>query len=57
MNELEANLRARGFTKLALHARASAVGFYKKLGYTVSGDEFIDVTVAHFKMVKWSNRP
>jgi hypothetical protein len=52
MNELEANLRSRGLTNLVLHARASAVGFYEKLGYTVSGDEFIDVTVAHFRMVK-----
>jgi ribosomal protein S18 acetylase RimI-like enzyme len=52
MNELEANLRSRGFTNLVLHARASAVGFYKKLGYSVIGDEFIDVTVAHFRMVK-----
>jgi ribosomal protein S18 acetylase RimI-like enzyme len=52
MNELEANLRSRGFTNLVLHARASAVGFYEKLGYTVIGDEFMDVTVPHFRMVK-----
>lgn len=52
MNELEADLRSRGFTTLVLHARASAVGFYKKLGYAVIGDEFIDVTVAHFRMAK-----
>lgn len=52
MNELESNLRSRGLTNLVLHARASAVGFYEKLGYTISGDEFIDVTVAHFRMVK-----
>ena len=52
MNELEANLRSRGFTNLVLHARASAVGFYRKLGYTVVGDEFIAVAVPHFKMVK-----
>ena len=52
MNELEANLRSRGLTHLVLHARASAVGFYERLGYTVTGEEFIDVTVAHFRMVK-----
>lgn len=52
MNELEATLRARGFTTFVLHARASAVDFYKKLGYTVIGDEFTDVTVAHSRMVK-----
>ena len=52
MSELETDLRSRGFTSLVLHARASAVGFYKTLGYTVVGDEFIDVTVAHFRMAK-----
>jgi ribosomal protein S18 acetylase RimI-like enzyme len=52
MSELEADLRSRGLTNLFLHARASAVGFYERLGYTVTGDEFIDVTVAHFRMVK-----
>ncbi|HSE64026.1 MAG TPA: GNAT family N-acetyltransferase, partial [Thermoanaerobaculia bacterium] len=52
MNELEANLRWRGFTNLVLHARASAVGFYETLGYTIVGDEFMDVTVPHFRMVK-----
>ena len=52
MSELETDLRSRGFTNLVLHARASAVGFYKTLGYTVVGDEFIDVTVAHLRMVK-----
>ena len=52
MSELEANLRSRGFANLVLHARATAVGFYKALGYTVIGDGFTDVTVAHFRMVK-----
>src|SRR6185369_6052410 len=50
LSDLETELRSRGFTNLVLHARASAVGFYKKLGYAVDGDEFIDVTVAHFRM-------
>ena len=52
MNELEAHLRSRGLTHLVLHARASAVEFYEKLGYAVVGDEFIDVTIAHVRMVK-----
>jgi len=52
MNELEADLRSRGFRNLVLHARASAVGFYEKLGYVLVGDAFIDVTLAHFRMVK-----
>ena len=52
MNELEANLRSRGFTTFVLHARASAVEFYRRLGYTVVGDEFVDLTIAHSRMVK-----
>jgi len=52
MNDLEAQLRSRGFTNLVLHARSSAVGFYEKLGYAVVGDAFVDVTIAHFRIVK-----
>ena len=52
MHELEKSLRARGFRTLELDARAAAVGFYEKLGYCVVGDEFIEVTVPHFRMVK-----
>jgi ribosomal protein S18 acetylase RimI-like enzyme len=52
MTELEANLRSRGFTNLFLHARASAVGFYEKLGYATVGGEFLEVSVAHFRMIK-----
>jgi ribosomal protein S18 acetylase RimI-like enzyme len=52
MGELETNLKARGFRKLVLDARSSAAGFYEKLGYTVVGDEFVHVTVPHFRMVK-----
>ncbi len=52
MKELEEHLRSRGFRNLVLHARASAVEFYEKLGYAVVGDEFIDVTIAHVRMVK-----
>ena len=52
MKELEEHLRSRSFRNLVLHARASAVEFYEKLGYAVIGDEFIDVTIAHVRMVK-----
>ena len=52
MNALEAHLRSRGFRTLVLHARTSAVRFYEKLGYAVTGDEFIDVTIAHVRMAK-----
>ena len=52
MTELEADLRARGFERFQLNARASAVGFYEKLGYSIVGDEFREVTVPHFRMTK-----
>lgn len=52
MRQLEDNLAARGFRSLSLHARASAVGFYSKLGYQPVGEGFIEVTIPHRKMVK-----
>lgn len=44
--------RDKGFKKLTMNARKNAVGFYEKLGYNVVGDEFIEVTLPHFKMEK-----
>ena len=41
-----------GFSLITLHARKTAVPFYKKLGYKIVGDEFIEVTLPHFKMNK-----
>lgn len=52
MTELESVLAGRNFKSLSLHARSTAVGFYKKLGYETIGDEFIEITVQHRKMVK-----
>ena len=52
MTQLEAALAARGFASLSLHARSTAVGFYEKLGYETVGDEFIEVTIPHRKMLK-----
>ena len=52
MRKLEDNLAARGFRSLSMHARASAIGFYSDLGYQPEGDEFIEVTIPHRKMVK-----
>ena len=44
--------RDKGFKKLIMHARKSAVGFYEKLGYTIQGDEFLEVTIPHYVMEK-----
>ena len=44
--------RDRGFGKIMMHARKSATGFYEKLGYEVTGDEFQEVTLPHVVMEK-----
>jgi predicted GNAT family N-acyltransferase len=52
MNFAENVARDRGYKVLHMHARKSAVGFYKKLGYEVVGDEFEEVTIPHYEMQK-----
>lgn len=44
--------RDRGFKKICMHARKTALGFYEKLGYIKIGDEFTEVTVPHYEMQK-----
>ena len=44
--------RNAGYSKLILHARKLAEEFYKKMGYSISGDEFIEVSIPHFSMEK-----
>ena len=44
--------RDRGYKKICMHARKSAQGFYEKLGYEISGEEFTEVKVPHYKMEK-----
>jgi N-acetylglutamate synthase-like GNAT family acetyltransferase len=44
--------RDKGFKRLAMHARKTALGFYEKLGYKVTGDEFTEVTIPHYVMEK-----
>ena len=44
--------RDLGYRKLCMHARKTARGFYEKLGYTVTGDEFMEVTIPHYTMEK-----
>ena len=52
MNFAELLARDKGFQKLIMHARKTALGFYEKLGYKVVGDEFIEVTIPHYVMEK-----
>lgn len=44
--------RDKGFKLLTMHARNNAIGFYKKLGYEIVGNEFIEVTIPHYLMQK-----
>jgi N-acetylglutamate synthase-like GNAT family acetyltransferase len=44
--------RDLGYRKLCMHARTTATGFYQKLGYTISGKEFTEVTIPHYIMEK-----
>ena len=44
--------RDRGYKKITMHARKNALGFYEKMGYKKSGDEFVEITIPHFVMEK-----
>ena len=48
----EALARARGFRRMVLHARESAVPFYERLGYSRIGERFEEVTLPHWAMEK-----
>ncbi|HEV2831648.1 MAG TPA: GNAT family N-acetyltransferase [Hanamia sp.] len=52
MNFAENLARDSGYKKLIMHARKTAVGFYEKLGYKVSGKEFVEVSLPHYIMLK-----
>lgn len=44
--------RDKGYEKIIMHARDTAIGFYEKLGYKVKGDAFMEVNVPHHLMEK-----
>ena len=52
MNFAENVARDRGYKKLSMHARKSAIGFYQKLGYEIVGEEFEEVTIPNYEMQK-----
>lgn len=52
MNFAENLARDRGFRAVTMHARKNAVGFYEKMGYRVTSDEFTEVNIPHFVMEK-----
>lgn len=44
--------RDQGYRLLTMHARKDAKGFYEKMGYAVSGQEFNEITIPHVIMQK-----
>jgi len=44
--------RDRGYEKLIMHARKTAVGFYEKAGYKIVGEEFQELSIPHYMMEK-----
>ena len=52
MKEIERYLQTTDAKSLTLGAQVHAVPFYKKLGYTVVGEEFMDAGIPHLTMTK-----
>ncbi len=52
MNFAENLARDRGYKILSMHARKNSIGFYEKMGYRITSDEFTEVTIPHFVMEK-----
>ena len=44
--------RDRGYLKIIMHARAVTKGFYERLGYKISGEQFIELNIPHYLMEK-----
>ncbi|RSL30806.1 GNAT family N-acetyltransferase [Salibacterium salarium] len=52
MQAIEEKSLHEGYRAMKLNAQFSAAGFYKKLGYTVTSDEFMDAGIPHVEMKK-----
>ncbi len=44
--------RHKGYGNMIAHAWATTLGFYLRLGYTASGDEFMETTIPHRLVTK-----
>lgn len=53
MTFMEDTAVSRGIEQIELHARETALNFYLKLGYEVSGERFTEVGIPHWYM--WKN--
>lgn len=47
--------KENNYTTIIMHARSTAISFYKKLDYAVLGDEFIEIGIPHYIMQKTFN--
>lgn len=52
MEEAEAALAQKGVKRAVLSAQVQASGFYRRLGYVQSGDEYLDEHCPHVDMEK-----
>jgi len=52
VEQSETIAREKGFRKIVLNARRGALKFYKKLGYEIVSEEFIEIGISHFRMEK-----
>lgn len=53
----EALMRGAGAELIMMHARATAVGFYRRCGYTVVGEPFPEQGIEHVRMEKRLSAP
>jgi ribosomal protein S18 acetylase RimI-like enzyme len=52
VEEAELEARRRGWRRMVLHARQTAVAFYERLGYAIEGEPFVEIGLPHRLMAK-----
>ncbi|MDX2047815.1 MAG: GNAT family N-acetyltransferase [Chitinophagaceae bacterium] len=52
MNFAENVARDVGYKQMTMHARKNVVGFYEKLGYHITSNEYEEITIPHCTMEK-----
>ena len=50
LQQVIAHARDEAYPTLYMHAQASAMGFYEKAGFTVSGEPFMEAGIPHREM-------
>ncbi|MDH5480229.1 MAG: GNAT family N-acetyltransferase [Nitrosomonas sp.] len=45
--------RNQGTKEVVLNAQTSAIGFYERFGFKVTGEEFIEAGIPHVRMILW----